>query len=156
MTDPTPALGAFEGREHALPIRVYYEDTDFTGFVYHAGHVRFFERGRTEYMRARGVGHAELLARPDPCAFVVTRMALVFLKAARIDDALVVRTTYDQIRGPRLWVAQRITRGADLLATAEVQIACITETGAPRRPPPDLVARVRPLLADAAVSSTSP
>jgi acyl-CoA thioester hydrolase len=147
MIEPTPFAGAFEGREHALPVRVYYEDTDFTGFVYHTGHVRFFERGRTEYMRARGVGHAELLARPDPCAFVVTRLDLVFLKAARIDDALVVRTTYDRIRGPRLWVAQRLTRGEDVLATAKVQIACITPaTGAPRRPPADLVERVRPLL----------
>jgi acyl-CoA thioester hydrolase len=148
MSEPGPSLGVFEGREHAFPIRVYYEDTDFTGFVYHAGHVRFFERGRTEYMRSRGIGHAELLARPDPCAFVVTRMELAFFKAARIDDALVVRTTYDRIKGPRLWVGQRLTRGPDLVASAEVQIACIAPaTGAPRRPPPDLVERVRPLLA---------
>ncbi len=58
-----------------LPVRVYYEDTDFTGVVYHASYLRFFERGRTEFLRAAGVEHAALLALPEPCAFAVTRIA---------------------------------------------------------------------------------
>jgi len=143
----TPSAGVFEGREHQLAVRVYYEDTDFTGVVYHANHARYFERGRSDYLRLAGIAHADLLARPDPCAFVVTRLAMDFVKAARIDDALVVRTTYDIIKGPRMFISQAITRGGDLIAKAEVEAACITLDGRPRRPPPDLDARLTPLLA---------
>jgi len=143
----TPSAGVFEGREHRLAVRVYYEDTDFTGVVYHANYARYFERGRSDYLRLAGVAHADLLARPDPCAFVVTRLAMDFLKAARIDDALVVRTTYDTIKGPRMFIAQRITRGDDLIAKAEVKAACIALDGRPRRPPADLVAGLTPRLA---------
>lgn len=148
MTE-APSAGAFAGREHRLPLRVYYEDTDFTGVVYHASYVRFFERGRTEFLRASGVGHRNLLERPDPCAFVVTRLDVAFRRAARIDDALIVRTTYDRVRGPRLWVSQTLVRGDELIATAAVEVACITLAGAPRRPPPDLVELIGPRLAEA-------
>ena len=87
MSD-APSAGRFEGREHCLAVRVYYEDTDFTGVVYHANYVRYFERGRSDFLRLIGIGHAELLARPDPCAFVITRLAIAFHRAARIDDCL--------------------------------------------------------------------
>ena len=107
MTD-LPTAGRFEGREHILPVRVYYEDTDFTGLVYHANYVRYFERGRSDFLRLAGVGHADLLAGETPLAFVITSMDLRFLKAARIDDALIVRTTYDALRGPRLTIRQTI------------------------------------------------
>ena len=73
-----PSSGAFEGLEHVLPVRVYYEDTDFTGIVYHANYLRFFERGRTEFLRAIGVEHAALLALPQPCAFAVTRLSIAY------------------------------------------------------------------------------
>jgi acyl-CoA thioester hydrolase len=139
-----PSSGVFEGREHVLAVRVYYEDTDFTGLVYHANYVRYFERGRSDYLRLAGVSHSDLLARPDPCAFVVTRLAIDFRSAARIDDALKVHTTYDAVKGPRLSIAQRITRGPDLIAKAQVEAACITPAGRPRRPPPDLVECLRP------------
>ncbi len=99
---PAPSAGVFEGREHLLPVRVYYEDTDFTGVVYHANYVRYFERGRSDFLRSIGVSHAALLDRPDPCAFVITRLEIDFKRAARIDDALLVRTTYDTIEGPRM------------------------------------------------------
>jgi len=144
-----PSSGAFSGREHRLPVRVYYEDTDFTGVVYHASYVRFFERGRTDFLRASGVGHRELLERADPCAFVVTRLDIAFRRAARIDDALTVHTTYERVRGPRLWVTQSLMRDHEVIATAAVEVACITPAGAPRRPPPDLVELLRPLLAEA-------
>ncbi len=142
-----PTAGVFEGREHRLPVRIYYEDTDFTGVVYHANYLRYFERGRSDYLRLAGVDHTALLNRPDPCAFVVTRVALDFRKAARVDDALMVRTTYDDIRGVRLIIRQRIERGQDLIAEAEVTAACITPDGRPRRPPADLVEKLKPRLA---------
>lgn len=149
MTDD-PSAGRFVGREHRLAVRVYYEDTDFTGVVYHANYVRYFERGRSDFLRLAGIGHAELLERPDPGAFVITRLAIDFRKAARIDDALLVRTTYDEIRGPRMWISQRITRGEELIAEAQVEAACIRPDGRPRRPPPELLAALAPLLAPAA------
>jgi acyl-CoA thioester hydrolase len=145
MTD-VPSAGRFEGREHRLPVRVYYEDTDFTGVVYHANHVRYFERGRSDYLRLVGVRHADLLARPDPGAFVIIRLDIAFKAAARIDDALLVRTTYDAVRGPRLWITQSITRGDDLIATAKVEAACIDLKGRPRRPPAGLLQTLNPLL----------
>lgn len=149
MTD-APTAGTFEGREHRLPVRIYYEDTDFTGLVYHANYLRYFERGRSDYLRLAGIDHTALLNRPDPCAFVVTRVELDFRKAARVDDALMVRTTYDDIRGVRLIIRQRIERGDELIAQAEVTAACITPDGRPRRPPADLVEYLRPRLAAAA------
>ncbi|MGI9169059.1 MAG: YbgC/FadM family acyl-CoA thioesterase [Caulobacteraceae bacterium] len=143
----TPSAGAFEGREHLLAVRVYYEDTDFTGVVYHANYARYFERGRSDYLRLAGIGHADLLARPDPLAFAVTRLAMEFRKAARIDDALIVRTAYDAIKGARISISQTLTRGPDLIAEARVEAVCIALDGRPRRPPADLVARLAPRLA---------
>jgi acyl-CoA thioester hydrolase len=142
-----PSSGAFEGEEHVLPLRVYYEDTDFTGVVYHASYLRFFERGRTEFLRAIGIDHRALLERPDPAAFTVTRIAVQFRRAARVDDALEVRTGYGRFRGARLEVAQRLTREGELLADAEVEVVCITPDGRARRPPAELVAALASHLA---------
>jgi acyl-CoA thioester hydrolase len=147
MSDVSPSMGWLEGREHLLPVRIYYEDTDFTGVVYHANYLRYFERGRSDFLRLAGVSHQALLEAPDPAAFTVTRIAVEFKAAARIDDALVVRTTYDAVRGPRLIIAQRILRGRDLIATAQVEAACIGLDGRARRPPPGLVEALKPLFA---------
>lgn len=143
---PEPSAGAFVGREHQLPVRVYYEDTDFTGVVYHANYLRYFERGRSDFLRLTSSGHAELLDRDDPIAFVVSRMELEFLRPARIDDALVVRTTYDRLKGPRLYVSQAITRGETVLCRARVEAACIGLDGRPRRAPATLAESLRPWL----------
>ncbi len=141
-----PTAGWFEGREHRLPVRVYYEDTDFTGVVYHASYARYFERGRSDFLRLAGIHHSILLAQADPSAFVVTRLAMDFVKAARIDDALLVRTAYDTVRGPRMFITQSLTRGEDVIARAQVEAACITLDGRPRRPSRELVEALRPLL----------
>jgi acyl-CoA thioester hydrolase len=142
-----PSAGWLVGREHQLPVRIYYEDTDFTGVVYHGGYVRFFERGRTDFLRLAGVSHAALLERPDPLAFTVVKLAVEFRRAARIDDALLVRTRYAAVRGPRLFIRQRILRGAELVAAAEVEAACIDLSGRARRPPADLVQALTPYFA---------
>jgi acyl-CoA thioester hydrolase len=146
MTD-APSAGRFEGRVHLLPVRVYYEDTDFTGLVYHGNYVRYFERGRSDFLREAGVSHSDLLAGEAPTAFVVTRMEVDFRLPARIDDALLVNTTYDTFRGPRLFVTQKITRAGALIAEAVVEAACISLDGRPRKPPPGLVERLRPWFA---------
>ena len=142
-----PSAGWLDGLEHVLPVRIYYEDTDFTGVVYHGGYVRFFERGRTDFLRLAGVSHAALLERSDPLAFTVVRLAIDFKRAARIDDALQVRTRYEAVRGPRLFIRQRILRGEELIAEAEVEAACIDLSGRARRPPADLVQALTPYFA---------
>jgi acyl-CoA thioester hydrolase len=131
-------------------VRVYYEDTDFTGVVYHAGYLRFFERGRTEFLRAIGVEHAALLELPEPCAFALTRIAVEFRKAARVDDALEVRTKYHSVRGVRIGAAQRIVRDGALIAEADVEVVCIRPDGRPRRPPPVLTQRMASFLSSEA------
>ena len=142
-----PSAGWFEGREHVLPVRVYYEDTDFTGVVYYGNYARFLERGRSDFLRLAGVSHTELFE--ADAAFVVTRLEIDFKRPARIDDALLVRTTYDAVSGPRLAIGQTITRGAELIVQARVSAACIDLKGRPKRPSADLHARLRPfLLAD--------
>ena len=146
MTD-TPHLGRFEGREHRLPVRVYYEDTDFTGVVYHAGYLRFLERGRTEFLRTAGIGHAELLVGEAPLAFVVARMEIDFVKPALIDDALTVSTTYETIKGPRIFISQAVQRAGEVLTKALVTIACIGLDRRPKKPPRFLIDRLSPYLA---------
>ena len=145
MTDQ-PTAGRFEGRDHLLPVRVYYEDTDFTGLVYHANYVRYFERGRSDFLRLAGIGHARLLDQEAPMAFVVAELNLTFLKPARIDDALVVRTRYQRIKGPRLIISQTVERGSEVLCRAEVVAVCIHMDGRPRRPGRALVEAVTPWL----------
>ncbi|HSV04262.1 MAG TPA: YbgC/FadM family acyl-CoA thioesterase [Phenylobacterium sp.] len=144
--DQAPSAGWLDGREHVLPVRIYYEDTDFTGVVYHANYLRYFERGRSDFLRLAGVSHQGLLDLADPAAFTVTRIAVDFRRAARIDDALLVRTTYDAVKGPRLLISQRIVREDALIAAAQVEAACIGLDGRARRPPPGLVAALKPLF----------
>jgi acyl-CoA thioester hydrolase len=131
VSHPVPTAGEFVGREHLLPVRVYYEDTDFSGVVYHANYLRFFERGRSDFLRLASTGHAELLDRDDPLAFVATRVEIDFLKPARIDDALVVRTTFDRAKGPRLFVSQAIERGGEVICRAKVDVAVVGLHGRP-------------------------
>jgi acyl-CoA thioester hydrolase len=145
--DPdAPSSGRYEGREHVLPVRIYYEDTDFTGVVYHANYLRYFERGRSDALRAAGVSHTDLLSGDRPTAFTVVRMEIDFRRPARIDDALQVRTLYDRIRGPRMFIQQRLLRGGEVICEAQVEAACIDLSGRPARPSPRLLERLAPIL----------
>jgi acyl-CoA thioester hydrolase len=146
MSDDAPSAGRFEGRAHLLPVRIYYEDTDFTGLVYHANYLRFFERGRSDFLRLAGVHHSALLESAEPIGFAVNRMEIAFIKPARIDDALTVRTTFETMRGPRIFIAQTLERGGEGLVTANVQVCCISLTGRPKKPPSLLLERLKPFL----------
>jgi acyl-CoA thioester hydrolase len=143
MSAPQPPSGAFDGQAHLLPIRVYYEDTDFTGVVYHANYLRYFERGRSEFLRLAGVSHTELRALDTPLAFVVARMEIDFIQPARIDDALVVRTRYERLERARLFVRQTLERDGEAIARAVETIVCIGLDGRPRRPPQALTEALR-------------
>ena len=143
-----PSMGYFEGREHFYPVRVFYEDTDFSGVVYYANYLRFLERARSSFFRLAGIGHAELLERDLPLAFVIRKITLDYKRSARIDDALTVMTTYDVFKGARLLVTQKIYRGDDLLVTADSEAACIDLTGRPRRAPKEMIEKLTPYLLD--------
>jgi acyl-CoA thioester hydrolase len=121
---------------HRLSVRVYYEDTDFSGAVYHASYLRFFERGRTEMLRRAGIDQGAALAAGGG-SFVVRRMALDFMRPARMDDLLTIETRIEEIGGASIRLDQRIFRETVLLVGAEVLIACVT-AGRPRRLPPGL------------------
>ena len=123
--------------EHILPVRIYFEDTDFSGVVYHGSYVRFLERGRTDFLRLLGIGHDALDKgeHGEPLAFAVRRMTLDFLKPARIDDLVEVVTKPGEMTGARAVLAQTIRRGAETLVTAEVTVAMINANGQPRRWP---------------------
>lgn len=141
-SDSEPTSGAIIERVHRLPVRVYYEDTDFTGVVYYANYLKFLERGRTDFLRCAGVGHAELAAGGDPLGFAVREANVKFHKPARIDDALTVETALDAAKGARIRMSQHIRRGADLLIEAAVEAACIGFDGRPRRLPATVGERI--------------
>jgi len=152
MSEDIPGAGRFAGRIHHLPVRVYYEDTDFSGVVYHANYLRFFERGRSDFLRLAGVHHNELAAADEPAAFAVNRMEIEFLKPARIDDALLVKTVFETMRGPRIFIAQTLEKTGEILVKAQLQVCCISLTGRPRKPPAMLLERLKPFLEPSASS----
>jgi acyl-CoA thioester hydrolase len=126
------------GRQpHRLPVRVYYEDTDFSGVVYHANYLRFLERGRTELLRSAGVDQSILHAEPGGIIFAVRRMSLEYVRPARMDDLLTVETGTSEIRGASLRMSQRILREDIMLLTAEVHVAVLAG-GKPARLPDEI------------------
>ncbi len=96
---------------HLFSLRVYYEDTDFSGYVYHASYLRFLERGRTEYLRTHGISNLSLFAEEDGLALVVSRMSLDYLRPAAMDDELTIVTDLEEARGAVLRLAQQVRRG---------------------------------------------
>jgi acyl-CoA thioester hydrolase len=123
-------------RRHVLPIRVYFEDTDFSGLVYHASYLRWCERGRSDFLRLAGNDHKALIdgaGGREPAAFVVRRMQLEFLKPARIDEVLEVATRLEETTAATLVLDQRICRGATVLFTAEVTVVLVSRSGKPLR-----------------------
>jgi acyl-CoA thioester hydrolase len=140
MTAPhsIPIDGEIRDGRHVLTVRVYYEDTDFTGIVYHANYLRYMERGRTNYLRLIGADHRALFEETEKeapgFAFVVRSMTLDFFKPARMDDILLVVTEPEVVKGASTTVLQRVMRGDDVLVEARVRVAFIS--GGRARPIP--------------------
>jgi acyl-CoA thioester hydrolase len=128
--------------DHVIPVRIYYEDTDFSGNVYHAAYLKFFERGRTEFLRDLGIHHHELAG--QGIAFAVRSMTLDFIAAARIDDLLKVQTAVVESSGVRLVLDQTISRDDKLIASARVTVVAIKMSGGPARLPATLRALLVP------------
>jgi acyl-CoA thioester hydrolase len=124
------------GRAHVLPVRVYFEDTDFSGLVYHASYVRWCERGRSDFLRLLGGDHRRLLdgsGGTEPAAFVVRRMAFDFRKPARMDELLEVVTRVKSVGAASLTLAQSVWRAQAAIVEAEVTVVLISVSGKPLR-----------------------
>lgn len=130
--------GSIRDGKHVMQVRVYYEDTDFTGIVYHANYLRFTERGRTNYLRLLGADQHALFAEAQSeapgFAFVVRSMQIEYLKPARMDDVLEVVTVPADIKGASITLAQEVRRGGDVLVEARVKVAFVS--GGRARPIP--------------------
>jgi acyl-CoA thioester hydrolase len=122
--------GEIRGGRHHQPVRVYYEDTDFSGVVYHASYLRFMERGRTNYLRLLGADQRALFEEAEReapgFAFVVRSMSIDFLKPARMDDLLEVVTRTAEVKGASITLHQIVMRGEQTLVEAVVQVAFVS------------------------------
>ena len=138
--------GALTEFGHRLMARVYYADTDFSGVVYHARYLEFFERGRSDYLRLAGVHHTELHQgkHGERIVWVVRRMEIDFRSPARMDDILTIDTSTQDISGARIVMAQQLKRGAEVLVEAKVEAAIIGENGRPKRFPKEWIAAFLP------------
>jgi acyl-CoA thioester hydrolase len=131
MSDEMSLDGVIRDGRHHMHVRVYYEDTDFSGIVYHASYLRFMERGRTNHLRLMGAEQHTLFAQVEAqtpgFAFVVRSMQIDFLKPARMDDILEVVTWPIAVKGASIMLAQEVRRGSHVLVKAEVRVAFISE-----------------------------
>jgi len=138
MTQQHSLAGEICGGRHILPVRVYYEDTDFSGSVYHASYLRFMERGRTDYLRLLGTDQRALFEQTENEApgfsFVVRSMHIDFFKPARFSDLLQVVTHPEEVKGASILLKQQVMREAELLVEAAVRVAFVS--GGRARPIP--------------------
>ena len=130
--------GCIRDGRHTQPVRVYYEDTDFSGVVYHASYLRFMERGRTNYLRLIGADHRALFeaaeAEAPKFSFVVRHMSIDFKKPAFMDDVLDIVTSPEEVKGASVTLHQQVMRGDELIVQAHVQVAFVS--GGRARPIP--------------------
>jgi acyl-CoA thioester hydrolase len=137
MSDPAEAsAGRLTETGHELVQRIYFEDTDFSGRVYHARYLHFMERGRSDYLRLLGIHHRQLAERG--LAFAVRHMAIDFLRPASVDDVVTVATARRQLTGARIVLAQEVRREAEVLVQALVTVALVAASGRAARLPPTI------------------
>ena len=127
--------GRIDGETHVLPVRVYFEDTDFAGVVYHANFLKFCERGRTDFVRLLGIHHQSLAdpSKGEPSVFVVRRIEIDYLRPGRLDDLLEVVTRCAELGGASLTLEQEVRRKETVLARAKVVVVLVSSSGKPQR-----------------------
>lgn len=144
-TEDHPLEGRFDGPEHRFPLRVYFEDTDLTGVVYHANYLRYMERARSDMLRLLGIDHRGAIA-SGAGGYAVSALAIRYLRPAALDDKLVVVSRLTQIRAAAVHIHQRVMRGDTILTDAEVTVALVGPTGRPRRQPTSWIAAFETVL----------
>jgi acyl-CoA thioester hydrolase len=139
-------FGRLEGKVHILPIRIYYEDTDLSGIVYHANYLRYMERGRTEFFHAAGIERLAKLEGPDAFAWTLRKVALDYMRPARLDDLIEVHTTATSLTGVRMTAGQDIYCNGKQLTHGTVEACIITLTGRPLRIPLETRNKLSPFV----------
>ncbi|MFC4293321.1 YbgC/FadM family acyl-CoA thioesterase [Sphingorhabdus arenilitoris] len=140
-----PYQGHFDGTEHKFAVRVYFEDTDFSGVVYHARYLHFMERARSDMLARAGIDQRAAHEAGEG-AYAVTAMDLKFRRAAHFDDALLLTSTVERIGGASVDIHQTITRDAEIIVTAKVTAAFVSPQGRARRQPKQWVAAFEKIL----------
>lgn len=128
--------GHISDGKHVFHLRVYYEDTDFSGLVYHANYLKFCERARSDWLRVVGIDQMAMSG--GSAHFVVRRMVCDFLKPAKFDDVVTIESHATELKGARFQMAQRILRGDEVVFTADVMVAIIDGRGRPMRVSADM------------------
>lgn len=144
-SDISPVSGRFDGIEHLFPVRVYFEDTDLSGVVYHANYLRFMERARSDMLRCAGIDQRAAHEAGEG-VYVVRNIAIRYVAPARLDDALVVISRVLRVRAASVDIQQRVMRHGELLTQADVEAAFVTPQGRARRQPPEWVEAFVPLV----------
>lgn len=145
MTVPTPYQGHFDGTKHLFAVRVYFEDTDFSGVVYHARYLHFMERARSDMLACVGIDQRTVHAAGQG-AYAVTQMHIKYRRPAHFDDALVVISTVEAVRAASCDIHQTVMRGDEILTEAQVTAAFVSPDGRPRRQPAQWVAAFQPII----------
>ena len=138
--------GIIKKNTHFFQIRVFYEDTDFTGIVYHANYLKFAERGRTNFLRLLGINHYELMNNKEPKYFVVYKMNTKFLGSSTIDDLLEVRSNFLGIEGVRLKINQDIFNNEKKVFSADIEFALLNKDAKPIKFPNDMKLKIKKYL----------
>jgi acyl-CoA thioester hydrolase len=134
MGQDMPTEGRFEGREHRFPVRVYFEDTDLSGVVYHANYLRYMERARSDMLRVAGIDQRQVHEAGEG-AYAVASLNIRYAAPARLDDALLVVSRLTAARAASVSIHQRVMRGAVCLTQADVVVALVAANGRPKRQP---------------------
>ena len=142
---PAPYHGHFDGTQHLFAVRVYFEDTDFSGVVYHARYLHFMERARSDMLACVGIDQRVVHEQGDG-AYAVTEMNIKYRRPAKFDDALVVISTVEAVRAASCDIYQMVMRGAEILTEARVTAAFVSPDGKPRRQPAHWVAAFQPII----------
>lgn len=140
-----PVEGRFDGREHRFPVRVYFEDTDLSGVVYHANYLRYMERARSDMLRLAGVDQRAWFE-AEGAAYAIGEMAIKFVRPARLDDTLLIVSRLTRLRAAAVHIHQRVMRAGERVAEASVVAALVGPDGRPRRQPATWVAAFERLL----------
>ncbi|WP_414900910.1 YbgC/FadM family acyl-CoA thioesterase [Sphingomonas flavalba] len=146
-SDPLPAAGRFIGAEHRYPLRVYFEDTDLSGIVYHAGYLRFMERARSDMLRCAGIDQRGTFDRGEG-VYAVADLSIRYLKPARLDDDLVIVSRLNELRAATCFIHQTVRRGPEILTQGAVRAAFLSLDGRPRRQPPAWIAIFERLMTE--------
>lgn len=145
MTADPPYAGRFVGREHRFAVRIYFEDTDFSGVVYHARYLHFMERARSDMLARAGIGQREAF-KAGLGAYAVAELNIRYLRPAHFDDALLIVSTLHQLRAAAVTIHQRVMLGDEMIADATVLAAFVAPGGRPARQPAEWMAAYRALL----------